>query len=95
MAVPNRPQLTGVPIYVEPLPGNKFRVHADAKRGELRQLATGELVRQVDDVQFDQTVAAGDTLRSPLLTVVFRPEPDQLGGGKGKYFFITFFNLYF
>ncbi|RZK23974.1 MAG: polysaccharide biosynthesis tyrosine autokinase [Hymenobacter sp.] len=87
VAVPNRPQLTGVPIYVEPLAGNKFRVHADAKRGELRQLATGELVRQVDDVQFDQVIAAGDTLRSPLLTVVFRPEPDQLGGTKGKYFF--------
>jgi capsular exopolysaccharide synthesis family protein len=88
IAVPNRPQLTGVPIYVEPLPGNKFRVHADAKRGELRQLATGDLVREVLDVQFDQTVAAGDTLRSPLLTVVFRPEPDQLGGSQGgKYFF--------
>ena len=87
VAVPNRPQLTGVPIYVEPLGGNKFRVYASAKRGELRQLATGELVRQVDDVQFDQVVAAGDTLRSPLLTVVFRPEPDQLGGGKERYFF--------
>ena len=87
-AVPGRPQLTGVPIYVEPLAGGKFRVHADAKRGELRQLATGELVRQVDGVEFDQTVAAGDTLRSALLTVVFRPEPDQLGGGRGtKYFF--------
>ncbi|AMJ67885.1 polysaccharide biosynthesis tyrosine autokinase [Hymenobacter sp. PAMC 26628] len=87
VAVPGRPQLTGVPIYVETLPGNKFRVHADAKRGQLRQLATGDLVREVADVEFDQTVAAGDTLRSPLLTVVFRPEPDQLGGSKANYFF--------
>jgi capsular exopolysaccharide synthesis family protein len=87
VAVPNRPQLTGVPIYVETLPDNKFRVHADAKRGELRQLATGDLVREVQDVKFDQVVAAGDTLRSPLLTVVFRPEPDQLGGQSGHYFF--------
>ena len=87
VAVPGRPQLTGVPIYVESLPGNKFRVHADAKRGQLRQLATGDLVREVTDVEFDQTVAAGDTLRSPLLTLVFRPEPDQLGGSKAKYFF--------
>lgn len=87
VAVPGRPQLTGVPIYVESLPGNKFRVHADAKRGQLRQLATGDLVREVTDVEFDQTVAAGDTLRSPLLTLVFRPEPDQLGGGRAKYFF--------
>ena len=87
VAVPNRPQLTGVPIYVEVLPDNKFRVHADAKRGELRQLATGDLVREVQDVKFDQVVAAGDTLRSQLLTVVFRPEPDQLGGQGGHYFF--------
>jgi capsular exopolysaccharide synthesis family protein len=87
VAVPNRPQLTGVPIYVEPLPDNKFRVHANAKRGELHQLATGDFVREVLDVNFDQTVAAGDTLRSPLLTVVFRPEPDQLGSHDGHYFF--------
>ncbi len=87
VAVPNRPQLTGVPIYVEPLAGNKFRVHADAKRGELRLLNTGELVREVLGVKFDQVVAAGDTLRSPLMTVVFRPETDQLGSKEGKYFF--------
>jgi capsular exopolysaccharide synthesis family protein len=87
VAVPKRPQLTGVPIYVEVLADNKFRVHADAKRGELRQLATGDLVREVQDIKFDQVVAAGDTLRSPLLSVVFRPEPDQLGGQGGHYFF--------
>ena len=88
VAVPNRPQLTGVPIYVESLPDNKFRVHADIKRGDIRQLATGDLVREVQDVQFDQVVAAGDTLRSPMLTVVFRPEPDQLASSQGgKYFF--------
>ena len=88
VAVPGRPQLTGVSIYVEALAGGKFRLRADAKRGELRQLATGELVREVLGVKFDQTVAAGDTLRSPLLTVVLRPEPDQLGGESGgQYFF--------
>ncbi len=88
VAVPNRPQLTGVPIYVEALAGGRFRVHADAKRGELRQLATGELVREVLGAQFDQTVAAGDTLRNPLLTVVLRAEPDQLAASRGAgYFF--------
>lgn len=87
VAVPNRPQLTGVPIYVEPLSGNKFRVHAEAPRGELHQLTTGDFVREVLDVKFDQTVAAGDTLRSPLLSVVFRLEPDQLGNHDGHYFF--------
>ncbi|NML67720.1 polysaccharide biosynthesis tyrosine autokinase [Hymenobacter sp. RP-2-7] len=92
-AVPGRPQLTGVPIYVEPLPGNKFRLHAQAKRGELRQLATGELVREVQDVSFDKTIAAGDTLRSNLLTVVVRPEPDQLGGDQGAKFFFKLNDL--
>jgi capsular exopolysaccharide synthesis family protein len=88
VAVPGRPQLTGVPIYVEQLEGGKYRIHADAKRGELRQLATGDLVREVLGVKFDLTVMAGDTLRSPLLTVLLRPEPDQLGGeAPSKYFF--------
>jgi capsular exopolysaccharide synthesis family protein len=87
VAVPNRPQLTGVPIYVELLQDNKFRVHANAARGELHQLATGDFVREVLDVKFDQIVAAGDTLRNPLLTVVFRPEPDQLSNKDGHYFF--------
>ena len=86
-AVPGRPQLTGVPIYVEVLPGNKFRLHADAKRGELRQLATGDLVREVQDVKFDKVIGAGDTLRSALLTVVVRPEPDQLGSDAGARFY--------
>lgn len=85
-AVPGRPQLTGVPIYVEVLPGNKFRLHANAKQGTVRQLATGELVREVQDVHFDKTVTAGDTLRSNLLTVVLRAEPDQLGSDAGAKF---------
>jgi capsular exopolysaccharide synthesis family protein len=87
VADPNRPQLTGVPIYVEPLGGNKFRLHATAKRGELRYLATGELLREVQDVNFDQVVATGDTLRSKLLTVVLHPEPDQLDSDQGAKFF--------
>ena len=87
VAAPGRPQLTGVPIYVETLPDNKFRVHADAKRGELRILGTGTLVREVIGVKFDQVVAAGDTLHTPLLTVVFRAEPSQAGSSDGKYFF--------
>ena len=87
VAVPGRPQLTGVPIYVEPLADGRFRIHADAKRGELRELATGNLVREVLGVKFDQTIGAGDTLRSPLLTVVLRPEPDQLASSEGQYYF--------
>lgn len=85
--VPGRPQLTGVPVYVGTLPDGKFRVQANAKRGELRQLATGELVREELGVEIDQSVAAGDTLRSPLLTLVLRAEPAQLGNRSGRYFF--------
>ncbi len=86
VAVANRPQLTGVPIYVEPLPGGKFRVHA-AGRGALRRLATGELVRPVPGARLDQTVAAGDTLRDPLLTVVLRPGAAAPAGDGAHYFF--------
>lgn len=75
MPVANKPQLVGVPIYVEPQPNGSYRVHADIKKGELHQLASGELVREVLDTEFDQTVRAGDTLRNPFLTAIIAPEP--------------------
>ncbi|UOQ70039.1 Wzz/FepE/Etk N-terminal domain-containing protein [Hymenobacter cellulosilyticus] len=67
------PQLSGVRIYVEPAGEGRFRVHAEAEKGMLYSLPTSELVREVLDVNLDQTVAAGDTLRHPLLTVVISP----------------------
>jgi capsular exopolysaccharide synthesis family protein len=93
IAAPNRAQLTGVPIYVEILPGNKFRVHAQAKRGELRQLVSSELVRDLPEVTLDETVAAGDTLRSPLITAVFQLAPDQLSQEAGAHYFFRFNDL--
>ena len=86
--VPNKPQLVGVPIYVEPQPDGRYRVHADIKKGELHQLASGELVREVLGTQIDQTVRPGDTLRSPLLTAVIAPEPNYPAiPTKERYFF--------
>ncbi|PJJ59788.1 polysaccharide biosynthesis tyrosine autokinase [Hymenobacter chitinivorans] len=69
------PQLTGVRIYVEPAGPGRYRVHAKASKGQLYSLPTSELVREVLDVNLDQTVAVGDTLRHPLLTAVIAPEP--------------------
>ncbi|MBW3129566.1 polysaccharide biosynthesis tyrosine autokinase [Hymenobacter profundi] len=86
-ALANKPQLTGVPIYVESLADGRFRVHAEADKGELRQLFSGELVREVEDVKFDQTIGAGDTLRTPLLSVVINPEPGYPATGSEQYFF--------
>ena len=86
--VPDKPQLVGVPIYVEPQPDGRYRVHADVKKGELHQLATGDLVREVLGVQLDQTVAAGDTLRNPLLTAVISADPNYPAiPTKERYFF--------
>ncbi|MCB2407986.1 GumC family protein [Hymenobacter lucidus] len=83
------PQLAGVRIYVEPAGQGKFRVHANAKQGQLYSLPTSELVREVLDVNIDQTVAAGDTLRHPLLTVVIKPEPDFPTGEANEHYYFT------
>ncbi|WP_310392817.1 polysaccharide biosynthesis tyrosine autokinase [Hymenobacter sp.] len=74
---PNRavPQLTGVRVYVTPAGPGRYRVQATAPRGQLTRLRTSELVREVEDVRLDETVAAGDTLRTPLLRLVLTPEP--------------------
>ncbi|GAA3995409.1 tyrosine-protein kinase domain-containing protein [Hymenobacter fastidiosus] len=69
------PQLADTRIDVTPLPRGRFRVRAQAKHGQLYSLPTGEVVRDVLGINIDQTVAAGDTLRHPLLTVVLQAEP--------------------
>ncbi|UOQ50811.1 GumC family protein [Hymenobacter cellulosivorans] len=83
------PQLSGVRIYVEPAGQGRFRVHARAPKGMLYSLPTSELVREVLDVSLDQTVAAGDTLRHPLLTVVISPEPGFPAGEVQERYFFT------
>jgi uncharacterized protein involved in exopolysaccharide biosynthesis len=80
------PQLTGVPIYVEPAGPGRFRVRAEAKKGRLTDLDSGELIREAWDVAIDVTVQAGDTLRHPLLQLVIKSELGQEFGG-GKYYF--------
>ncbi|MCA8829559.1 GumC family protein [Hymenobacter pini] len=69
------PQLTDVRIYVEPLGDGRFRVQADADKGRLFSLSTGELVRDVLNPHLNETVRSGDTLRTPLLTAVLEVEP--------------------
>ncbi|TGE14036.1 polysaccharide biosynthesis tyrosine autokinase [Hymenobacter elongatus] len=90
---PKVPQLTGVEVAVEPQPNGRFRVRAQAKRGQLFQLHTGEMVREVLDVNLDQTVAAGDTLRTPLLTAVIQAEPGYPAGSADERYFFTLNNL--
>ncbi|MET4107543.1 polysaccharide biosynthesis tyrosine autokinase [Hymenobacter sp. UYP22] len=69
------PQLTGVRIYVEPMADGRFQVRADADKGRLYSLPTGEMVREVLNPHLNETVRPGDTLRTPLLTAVLQAEP--------------------
>ena len=69
------PQLTGVRLFVTSAGPGRYRVQAKAPKAWLTRLATGEPVREVEDVHLDETVAAGDTLRTPLLCLVLTPEP--------------------
>lgn len=83
------PQLTGVRIFVTPTGPGRYRVQASAPKGQLTYLPTGDLVQEVPDVQLDETVAAGDSLRTPLLRLVLTPQPgaDQATAGT-RYFFV-------
>ncbi|WP_210520978.1 polysaccharide biosynthesis tyrosine autokinase [Hymenobacter terricola] len=82
------PQLTGVRLFVTPAGPGRYRVQAKASKGQLNKLGSGELVRDVQDVDIDETVAAGDTLRTPLVCVVLTPEPGAKFEANGtKYFF--------
>lgn len=86
---PAAAQLTGVRIYVQPLPDGRFQLQADADKGELYSLPTGELVREVLGVHLNETVRPGDTLRHPLLTAVLHAEPGYPAprpGSEERYF---------
>ncbi|MBF9236261.1 polysaccharide biosynthesis tyrosine autokinase [Hymenobacter sp. BT683] len=78
------PQLTNVRVYVEPAGPGRFRLHADAKRGQLVDLRTGYLMRELTDVHLDETVKAGDTLRHHLLRLVIRPNHTVPFGQTGE-----------
>lgn len=83
-----KPQLTGVRIFVTPVDINHYRVQATANKGQLTQLTTGTLLRDVTDVHLDETVVAGDTLRTPLLSIVLTPETStSIEPSKARYFF--------
>ena len=86
---PAAAQLTGVRIYVDPLPDNRFRVRADAAKGQLYSLPTGELVREVVNPHLDKVVRAGDTLRTALLTAVLLPEPGYPTEGLTERYYVT------
>jgi capsular exopolysaccharide synthesis family protein len=80
-------QLSGVRVRVQPLPDGRYRLTARAPKGQLTSLPTGELVREVLDVDLDQTVRAGQTLRHPLLTVQVLPEPGVPADAQEHYYF--------
>ncbi|MBX0290423.1 polysaccharide biosynthesis tyrosine autokinase [Hymenobacter sp. HSC-4F20] len=83
------PQLAGVPIYVEPTPDGRFHLRADADKGQLYSLPTGELVREVLGVHLNETVRAGDTLRHPLLTAVVQAEPNYPAAGTDEHYYVV------
>ena len=87
--VAGAPQLTGVPIYVDRLSDGRLRVHATVKKGQLHQLDTGDLLREVVETQLDETVRPGDTLRTPLLSAVIGLDSArrQTAAADGRYFF--------
>ncbi|RAK69379.1 polysaccharide biosynthesis tyrosine autokinase [Hymenobacter edaphi] len=84
---PAAAQLSGLRVQVQPLPGGKYRLTARAKQGQLTSLPTGELVRQVLDVNVDQTVAAGEPLQHPLLSLTIEPEPGVTPDPHERYYF--------
>ncbi|OON65683.1 hypothetical protein B0919_23705 [Hymenobacter sp. CRA2] len=70
---PGLPQLQGVAVHIEPLADGNFRLRAEAKKAMLANLATGESLREVFDVNIDETVPAGQPLRHPMLNLTIQP----------------------
>ncbi|MBJ6110355.1 polysaccharide biosynthesis tyrosine autokinase [Hymenobacter sp. BT523] len=83
------PQLADVRVYVTPAGAGRYRLQATAARARLADLPTGRVVRDTWNVRLDTTLAAGDTLRHPLLRLVLRPVPGvPFEAGAGRYGFV-------
>lgn len=80
-------QLSNLRVRVQPLPGGRYRLTAKAKKGQLTSLPTGELVREVLDVDLDQTVRASEALHHPLLAITIEPEAGVTPDPKEHYYF--------
>lgn len=82
------PQLTGVRLWVEPAGPRRYRVHAEADQGQLVRLPQGEVLRDLGALKLDETVAAGDTLQTPLLRLTIdQPTHPELAADQARYFF--------
>lgn len=86
-------QLAGVRVWVEPAGPGRYRVQAEAAQGQLVRLPQGELLRELGSLRLDETVAAGDTLRTPLLRLAIRPNPKQAFPPDGTRYFFTLSSL--
>ncbi|GAB2700276.1 tyrosine protein kinase [Hymenobacter frigidus] len=83
------PQLTGVPIYVEPAGPGRFRLRATAPKAALYSLPTSERLADINDAALDQTGTWGDTLRTRLLTAVLQRMPGvAFGAEPTAYYFV-------
>ncbi|AYA36873.1 polysaccharide biosynthesis tyrosine autokinase [Hymenobacter oligotrophus] len=81
------PQLTGTKVSLEVLPDGRYRLQAKVDKGQLADLNTGAVVREVIDTELDHTLAAGEPLRHALLNVTIRPEANATVTPGEKYFF--------
>ncbi|MBD2767439.1 hypothetical protein IC235_05990 [Hymenobacter sp. BT664] len=86
---PAVPQLTGVRLFVAPAGPGRYRLRASAAKAYLSWISTGKPARKVLEAHVDTTVAAGDTLRTPLLRLVLTPVPGKkFGPNQTQYCFI-------
>ncbi len=81
------PQLAGVPIYVSPAGAGRYRLQGHAKRGQLVDLRTGQVIKELGAVKLDVMVTTGDTLRHPWLRVVLTPGPAVTPVNADRFYF--------
>lgn len=63
----NSVQLINVPVYVDRLPGNAYKLRAKADKAQLYDFSKEEIIREIEDFEIDTVISVTQPFRSKYL----------------------------
>jgi len=84
-------QLVGIPIHIEYLENNRFRIRAEGEDITLYDLQNGEMIRKLPSVKFEKELLIGDDYEDRYMSFKIRFHEDYVNAysAASSYFFVV------
>ncbi|PWE00038.1 exopolysaccharide transport family protein [Marinilabilia rubra] len=82
----NHPQILGVPLYIKPLAGGKYKVSASGESGVLHRFDQSSAVGRTGPFSYEKTVEAGEVVNHQNFSFRIIPDTRNLRTGSGEFF---------